>query len=88
MKGEMISGNVETALAYFPEQYRDGLREAFTFMIDKIVVNLSLPDELNLIDILDNFAKYENTVYEPGGVYSYPVLFIKDEDGIWRIRNF
>lgn len=84
----MISGNIEASVSYFLNQYRDGLREAFTFMKDNIAMNLSLMEEVNLIDISDGFAKYENTVYEQNGVYSYPVLFIKDEDGIWKIRSF
>jgi hypothetical protein len=88
MKGALINGDIEASLGYFVYQIRDGLREAFTLMKDKIAINLSLPDELNLIDISDDFAKYENTVYEQGGIYSYPVLFIKDENGIWKIRSF
>lgn len=88
MKGAMTEGKVEAALAYFHEQYKDELREAFTFMQDKIAINLSLPDELNFIAVYDKFANYENIVYEPNGIYSYPVLFIKDENGIWKIRSF
>jgi hypothetical protein len=88
MKEALRSGDVETALFYFLNQYRDGLREAFTIMKDKISINLSLQDELNLIDIYDDIANYENVVYETNGIYSYPVLFIKSEDGIWKLRSF
>ena len=47
---------------------------------------MSLRDELNLVYIGDGIAEYENVVYEPDGIYSYPVLFIKDEDGTWKIQ--
>ena len=88
MKGSLMSGDIETALSYFVNQYRERLREAFTVMKDKISINLSLQDELNLIDIYDDIANYKNVVYEPNGIYSYPLLFIRDENGFWKIRSF
>jgi YVTN family beta-propeller protein len=88
MKGALSNGDIEKAVTYFMSQYRDSFREAFTLMKDKILINLLLQDELNLIDIYDDIANYENVVYEPNGVYSYPVLFMKDEDGTWKIRSF
>jgi hypothetical protein len=33
-------------------------------------------------------AKYEMQHQSGGQTYSFPVVFIRDDDGIWRIFNF
>ena len=80
------NGNVDTALLHYPESKREIFRQAFTLKKEEIAANMSLRDELNLVYIGDGIAEYENVVYEPDGIYSYPVLFIKDEDGTWKIQ--
>ena len=33
-------------------------------------------------------AKYELTTLEEGSLHAYDIVFVKDDDGIWRIRSY
>ncbi len=43
---------------------------------------------LSLISITDNRTEYELVTLESDTTYSYEVIFIKDENGIWMIMEF
>jgi len=88
MKASLQQGDIEGALEYFPDAYKNDFREAFTQIKDKLPTVLSAPEELRFVALSDNLAKYENIVTEDNGVYSYPVLFVKDKNGIWKLRSF
>ena len=44
--------------------------------------------QVKLYSLSDRFAKGGVLRQESGGVYSYPVTFILDENGIWKIMGF
>lgn len=79
--------DIDGALEYIVEDRRGNYREAFTFMKDKIAEEMSKKEEIQINEVDENMAKGENIVRENGGVYSYPVIFIK-ERGQWKIQSF
>jgi len=43
---------------------------------------------ITLIDIGDNVAEYEMTATQDGQTFSFYVEFVRDTDGIWRLRFY
>ena len=80
--------DIESALTYFLERSRPKYEQAFNLLMDRLPDIFSLPEEFNMVSVKDNIAIYENIVLEDGVPRSYPVMFIKDENGFWKIRGF
>lgn len=79
--------DVEGALEYIIEERKEGYRKAFAVIKDKFPEELSKKEEILINEINDQIATGENTVEEKGGVYSYPIIFVK-EKGQWKIQSF
>lgn len=84
---KMSMKDIEGALEYIVEERRESYREAFSMFKDKLSEKMSKKDEIQVNEVNENIATGENIVKENGGVYSYPVIFIK-ERGQWRIKSF
>ena len=89
MKGALVGGDVEGAVKYFTSESQGKYKAGFELLKDQMSNIFNRPEVLNLISIIGNVAKYENIVSEDNGRrYSYPVIFILDENGLWKIKNF
>ena len=44
--------------------------------------------DLTLDSLYEDVAECGSIREETGGTHSYPVIFTKDENGIWKIRAF
>jgi len=84
----LMDKNTQTALTYFSERSRPKYEQGFNLLMDQLPEIFSLREEFNLVSIKDNIALYENIVQENGVPRSYPVMFIKDENGFWKIKGF
>lgn len=80
--------DIETALTYFWERSRPKYEQGFNLLVDQLPDIFSLPEKFNLVSMMDNIAIYDNIVQVDGVSRSYPVMFIKDENGFWKIRGF
>jgi len=88
MKAALRRGDVDAALEFIRIDSRQRYREMFTHL----TVNLAQIDEV-LSDIkpvrIDQMgAEFEMLRVEDGKTYSYFVLFVRDYDGIWRVKSF
>ena len=89
MKGELVSGDINNALGFFLKSSQERYREGLEVLKSQMGTIFGRPEELLLEDVVDGVATYENIVTEDDGItYSYPVIFILDEDGLWRIKSF
>ena len=84
--------DIQSALSYFDESSQAKYEEAFTLLIDQLPEIFSVPEEFNLISVIDNVATCESVVVEVvdgnNRRISYPATFIKDENGFWKIMVF
>ena len=89
MKSALMRGDIETALTYLVSKNRDKYRQIFINLdvnrINSIFSNIA---EIKLYNVYGNSAQYGAIRSEIGGAYSYPITFVKDEDGIWKILGF
>ena len=88
MKTALMNGDVEGALGYFDIEFRDKYRAIFEALRSSMPEILATFVEFNLIELYEYTVEYEIVANENGILYSYPVTFIRGEDGIWRFRAF
>lgn len=90
MKSALLIGDLETAVSYFAEGSQDRYRAIFLELSSKGKLNsiFSNITEMRLSRLYEYYASCSATRIETGGIYSYPVSFVQDGNGIWRIRGF
>jgi hypothetical protein len=87
-KTALAVGNINGAVSYISQNSRDKYFDIFT------AIESNLPDfaqgmgQMNLVSIDSGEAKYELLHQNGSQTYSFPVTFIKDDDGNWKIFNF
>jgi hypothetical protein len=87
-KGALRRGDVDGALSFVASTVRDG----YEALVADLTVPLSQIDAI-LTDIVlvaaeEDRAEYEMIRTEDGERFSYYVLFVRDADGIWRLKFF
>jgi len=89
MKTALMAGDIETALNYFVEGSKNKYNTIFTQMssadINSIFSNIN---EFKIYSINERVAQCGAIRVESGGTFSYPVTFVKDENGIWNMMGF
>ena len=89
MKTKLLVGNIEGALEYIADSSKDRYRSIFTQFggekINRIFSNIS---EIQLYEVYGQIAESGITRNETTGTFSYPVRFIQNDDGVWRVWGF
>jgi len=88
MKGALSQGDIESAASYFDESAKSGYKEHFTVlapMLSEIVQDLN---DIQLIGMMTNAIEYDIRTIREGTEHSFYLLFVKDKDGLWKIRSF
>jgi hypothetical protein len=67
------------------DRYRGVFRELGDTKINSIFSNIL---EIRLYTVSGDSAGCGAIRRESGGLYSYPVIFVQDEKGIWKIMGF
>lgn len=88
MGNALTSGNIDKALNNFVGGQNSKYKQVFEAIKGQLPVIFSSQEELNLASVSENQIEYENLVVEDGKAYSYPVIFIRDENGLWKIKEF
>ncbi|TAN42406.1 MAG: transglutaminase domain-containing protein [Nitrospirae bacterium] len=88
MKGALIQGDIEGALVYFMERSKERYRSLFAALKDQLPMIFGTFVEFNITDIYEVIAEIEIVANEDGKLYSYPGVFIKDGNGIWKLKNY
>ncbi len=89
MKTAILNGNVDGAMAYFAS----GIQDRYRAIIDrlgaaKLIGAVSSISDIKVYDLNEGGAEGGALRNETGGIYSYPITFVKDENGIWKILGF
>jgi hypothetical protein len=88
MKGALAGGEVESALRFFIERSRERYKSIFDALKDQLPTIFQTFIEFNILKVFENIAEYEVVANENGNLYSYPGVFLKGGDGIWRFKDF
>ncbi|MBI4837631.1 MAG: fibronectin type III domain-containing protein [Nitrospirae bacterium] len=88
MKTALRAKNIEAALNYIDAEKREIHRAKFEVLKDSMPAILDTFVEFNFVKFYKYTIEYEIVANENGVLYSYPITFIRGEDGIWRFRKF
>ncbi len=88
MKEALVEGNIEGALKFFVGRSADRYRSIFEALKDQLPVIMGTFIELNIINVFENISEYEIVANENGQLYSYPGVFIRNGNGIWKFKDF
>ncbi len=88
MKGGLSQGNIDKAISFFEEGSQSIYSQQFTAL--KSVLNIigNEMGQINLAKIEDDRAEYEIITIRNGVTYSFHLLFVRDKDGLWKIKVF
>ncbi len=88
MKTALGNQDVDLAVKDFEDFSKDGYREMFTELssiLPQIAGDLA---DIQLIQMTEQMVEYDIRIFRNGNEYSFYLTFIKDINGIWRIRSF
>ena len=92
MKEALFNKHIPKSLGYFIESSREIYQQAFNLIIDELPQIVSDMQDIEIIFLFDNTAKYRiNRVHNIEGVLqtiTYYIYFVRDLDGLWRIDRF
>ncbi|MBI5204442.1 MAG: hypothetical protein HZA11_05945 [Nitrospirae bacterium] len=89
MSAKLVSGDIEGALDYFVDGVKDRYRKTFKDMSEsKLKAVFSNVSDFKLGVLYDRKAECGAIRIEGGKRYSYPVSFVRQDNGGWKIYGF
>jgi hypothetical protein len=92
MKGALYHQDIGKGLDYFLETTKEIYQQAFNVIIDELPQIVSDMQDIEMIFIMENIAKYRiNRVHDIDGTLqtiTYYIYFAKGPDGLWKIERF
>ena len=90
MKTALLAGDISTALADYSENTKSRYQQIFTQLIN---TNMVAPIYTNITDIVvsnmdSQIAECWALRPENDGTHAYPITFVKDENGVWKIMGY
>ena len=89
MTSSLLTGNIENAMSYFAVGTKGEYRKKLTGLGSSGIYEIfSTISDIKLGKAYGQIAMCGAIRAEAGGTYSYPLTFIKDHNGIWKIFRF
>ena len=88
MKTALSQNDIDDAVSYFSSFSKENYREMFTVLSDHLTEIGQELGDTQLTGVMKNSAAYDIRTTRDGAEYSFYLLFVKDEDGLWKIRSF
>jgi hypothetical protein len=92
MKNALVNNNLEKAIEYYHSQTKQNYRGLYVALGDKLPQIAREMGDIQPIVIKENEAKYRLLKKETRGGktedITYPVYFLKDNDGKWKILRY
>ncbi|MBN2568168.1 MAG: hypothetical protein JXB42_01935 [Deltaproteobacteria bacterium] len=88
MRQALAQNNIAAATGYFDDSKKDAYYNIFTALSSKLPQISQELDDIQFIKTMYNAAEYDIRTTRDGKEYSFYLLFVKDENGLWKIRSF
>ncbi|MBN2569529.1 MAG: hypothetical protein JXB42_08895 [Deltaproteobacteria bacterium] len=88
MRQALAQNNIDIATSYFADSKKDAYRKIFNALSAKLPQISQELGDIQFIRMMYNSAEYDIRTTRNGNVYSCYLLFVKDENGLWKIRSF
>lgn len=88
MINSLKQGNTSEALKQIASANQEAYKTMFEALKNQLSSILATATQFNMLSITENIARYKLLTNENGKTYSYEVIFVKDNDGLWKIKKF
>lgn len=88
MTNVLGTGDTVAASQYFSSDVRESYKANFDLLKDHLPEIVAGLHDMQLVKITEDEAEYNILGDQGGETFSFYLLFVKDADGIWRIRFF
>jgi len=88
MREALAKNDIDSAVSYFDDFSKDAYRETFTALSTLLPQIAQELGDIQFIRMMRNSAEYDVRTIRVGKEYSFYLLFVRDEDGLWKIRSF
>lgn len=88
MQTALVSGDINAALRNFEGGQESKYKRAFEKLKGKFAGIFTAEEQLDFVSAYGSRIEYENIVTEGDKAFSYPIIFVRDENGLWKIRQF
>ena len=88
MKTALAKGTIDNALNYFAKESQEVYRQIYQLLLPQLPSLASAMRDITLVGINGNVAEYYIRRNQKQMDISYFIYFVKDENGIWKIRDF
>jgi hypothetical protein len=88
MKQAILSGNIDAAMTYFVSDEVDQFRDLANDPAVQFAARLAEIDRIELNVLEGKMAEAAAIRMEYGEEIAYPVSFVMDEKGVWKIFGF
>ncbi|MGB5157501.1 MAG: hypothetical protein WBN77_08690, partial [Desulfobacterales bacterium] len=88
LKNALQRGDIDSAIMMMHPSSRVKYQNIFNLVQDNLATIMTNCTGLEFVSMNNEIARYELKSLENGEVYIYRLSFIKDENGIWFIREF
>jgi len=88
MRQALAQNDINKAVKYFSESSKENYREMFTILSDNLTQIEQELSDIQFIGVTKNSVEYDIRITRDGDEYSFHLLFVRDEDGLWKIRSF
>ncbi|RII26337.1 MAG: hypothetical protein CXR31_11645 [Geobacter sp.] len=84
----LSTGNISAALTNFLSATQQKYQAIFDELGPLLPNILATYQSLTTMNIESNIARYKLTTLEEGKRHAYDIVFVRDENGLWRIRSY
>lgn len=89
MRQALGQNDIENAVIHFHDFTKDAYREMFTLVPqDKLIQRAQELADIQFIKMVSGAVEYDIRTIRDGKEYSYYLLFVRDGNGLWKIRCF
>lgn len=88
MIDNLNTGDTASALVFMHGESQHIFETVFGNMLSRMTEFMSTYDSVTLLSVSGNEAQYKISTVEDGIRYKYPLYFIKDNNGLWKIFSF
>lgn len=84
-----MNNDIEGAVGYFAESSKDVFRQQFTSLSVHLAEIVADMGPFSIVKMIaGNVAECDFRVMKNGKVYSFQVIFVRNQNGNWVIHNF
>lgn len=89
MKAALAQNDIDSAVSYFDDFSKDSYGAIFNALTSQQRLQITQEfSDIKFIRIMKNSAEYDIRTVRDDKEYSFYLLFVRDEDGLWKIRSF